>query len=466
MFLSNKIRHKKLYLLKPDYIQKKDGRYLLIWKNIPYWLIVDGEFYQFLTKCHGGQSVEIILTDISGKNYNNRKLLTDIQNLISIGILTDKDGAPKSIKANNPKTTLIENIAINITRKCNLRCAFCYNIHALTKNTDHELTCTEIISFLQNTQPFLSKNPSLAIAGGEPLEFPEKVLTIANYAKKHRFIPLVSTNGIQITDEFARQAKKVGIDVQVSIDGHNAETNDVVRGKGSFEKAIKGIRTLVKNGTYTTLSLVCHSGNLKYLQNFYEMADSLGVNEARFIPLKKIGGGLNCQFQPVDTLDIIKETISIFTRNQHLRKLMGRDCFTILANTCRYSSKKISCGIGLQTLLLDSDGTIYPCLNTLVETLRIANIRDDGFNFKHIWNNSSVLQNVRELASIENTENPCSKCLVRYWCLSGCRGETYINKGKLNAPAINCVDLRKSILEMFWILADNSDWIKPMTKIG
>ena len=35
----------------------------------------------------------------------------------------------------------------------------------------------------------------------------------------------------------------------------------------------------------------------------------------------------------------------------------------------------------------------------------------------------------------------------------------------LNAKACNCRDLRKSIIEMFWILADNSQWIKTMTHI-
>ena len=76
-----------------------------------------------------------------------------------------------------------------------------------------------------------------------------------------------------------------------------------------------------------------------------------------------------------------------------------------------------------------------------------------------------MLNRVRQQTAIDNPDNECSQCLVRYWCLGGCRGETYAVKGTLGDRAWNCKDLRKSIIEMFWILADNSDWIKGATKI-
>ena len=462
MLFLKRIKQKKLNIVEPDFDQEKKGRHLLVWKNIPYWMVVDKEFYKFLKQCNGSNSVESILSEISGSGKVKKDTLQQIQNLLSTGIFDIR----QENNFKTPNTIPIENISINVTNKCNLRCAFCYNIDALSQKTDDELSSDEIISLLKQTKPFLSKNPSLAIVGGEPLEFPDKVIAVAEYAIKNHFITLISSNGTKVTDDFAKRAKEINLEVQVSIDGHTAQINDAVRGKGSFEKTIKGIKTLVKNGTYTTLNLVCHSGNFKYLKNFYEMAVSLGVNEARFIPLKKLGGGLETKYQPVSTMDMIIESLSIFKKNEKFQKLIGRDCFTILANTCRFSSKRISCGTGLQTFLLDADGTIYPCLNTLIQEFKVVNIRDIGFNFKNIWKNSSVLKTHRELTSVQNTESPCSKCLVKYWCLGGCRGETYLNKGKLNSSAINCADLRKSILEMFWILSDNNSWIKSMEKIG
>lgn len=466
MFFSKRIGRKRLSLAKPDYIERKNGRHLLIWKDVPHWMIIDDEFSQFLTRCDGQKPLETVLADVSGDRTLDKTLLWEIHNLISLGILKDAQAQTKTNNIDQQQPIPLENIAINITRRCNLKCPFCYNLESPAGNCDKDLTCDEIISFLRETKPILSGTPSLALVGGEPLEFPEKVIAVSNYAIKHRFNTLVSTNGTKITDEFARQARKIGLEVQVSIDGHNSETNDTLRGKGTFEKARRGIQILVRHGVYTIMCMLCHSGNFEYLQDFYELADSLGVNEARFIPLKRVGGGAKCDLKPVNMEEMMKKAVRIFNRRKDLRRLMGRDCFTITANTCRFSNRRPSCGTGLQTLLLDSDGTIYPCLNTNVNEFEVANIRDEGFNFVQTWKNSRVLSNVRKLTSIENTNNACSKCLVRYWCLGGCRGETYAIRGTLNTKAGNCKDLHKSIIEMFWILADNSGWIKTMTHIG
>ena len=466
MFFSKRISRKRLNLAKPDYIEIKNGRHLLIWKDVPHWMIIDDELSQLLTRCDGHKPLETVLAGVSGERTLDKTLLSEIRNLMSLGILKDAQVRTKTRNIDEKQPVPLENIAINITHRCNLRCPFCYNLEAPAGIGDNDLTCDEIISFLRETKPILSRTPSLALVGGEPLEVPEKVIAVSNYSIKHRFKTLVSTNGTKITDEFAEQAAKIGLEVQVSIDGHNAETNDSLRGKGTFAKARRGIEILVRHGVYTIMSMICHSGNFKYLQDFYELADSLGVNEARFIPLKRVGGGAKCNLKPVDMEEMIKKSVRIFKNRRHLRRLMGRDCFTITANTCRLSNRRPSCGTGLQTLLLDSDGTIYPCLNINVNAFRIANIRDEGFNFVQTWNNSRVLSEVRKLTSIENTENACSKCLVRYWCLGGCRGETYATKGTLNTKSSNCKDLHKSIIEMFWILADNSEWIKTMTHIG
>lgn len=466
MFFSKRIGRKRLSLAKPDYIERKNGRHLFIWKDVPHWMIIDDEFSQLLTRCDGQKPLETVLAGVSGERTLDKLLLSEIRNLISLGILKDAQARTKTKNIDQQQPIPLENIAINITRRCNLRCPFCYNLEAPAGNGDNDLTCDEIITFLRETKSALSRKPSLALVGGEPLEFPEKVIAVSNYAIKHRFNTLVSTNGTKITDQFAQQAREIGLEVQVSIDGHNAETNDPLRGKGTFEKASRGIQILVRHGVYSIMCMICHSGNFEYLQDFYELADSLGVNEARFIPLKHVGGGAKCNLKPVNMEEMMKKAVRIFNNRKDLRRLMGRDCFTITANTCRLSNKRPSCGTGLQTLLLDSDGTLYPCLNTNVNAFRVANIRDEGFNFVQTWNNSRVLNNVRKLTSIENTNNACSKCLVRYWCLGGCRGETYATRGTLNTKASNCKDLHKSIIEMFWILADNSNWIKTMTHIG
>jgi len=84
-----------------------------------------------------------------------------------------------------------------------------------------------------------------------------------------------------------------------SLDGAIPQCHDAVRGQGVFQKALDGISTLVSGGAYTILSLVCHESNVAQLEAFYALGHTLGVNEVRFIPLKRIGGAETSGLRPV-----------------------------------------------------------------------------------------------------------------------------------------------------------------------
>ena len=466
MFLVRKKR-KCLCAQSPDFVEQRGANFLLIWKNIPHWMIIDSEFYSLLKHFDGAKTLQELTKGLPIKQRFDRRLSAGISNLLSLGILTevDKDfeNQPKTMQ---PKTPLIENIVINITRKCNLHCNYCYNANFPEVNINLEPEPDQIISLLEQTKPFLSAKPSLTILGGEPLLYPDKVLFLSNQANRMGFKTLVSTNGTTITDDICRHARKVGLEVQVSIDGHKPELNNTYRGKGTFQKAITGVKTLVKHRVYTIMSMVCFEENFPYLEDFYRLAHSLNVNEARFIPLKSLGRAKNAGRKPPAIETILKSAASMLEKNVELRYLTGRDCLSIIANECRCANKRQSCGTGLQTFLLDTDGSIYPCLNLNNPKFKVANITDSNFRFSHVWQNSPVLKNIRSLTSVQNPDKPCSECIVKYWCLGGCHGETYANTGSLKGRAYNCKDLRKSIIAMLWMLADNSDWIKRLTKIG
>ena len=456
MILLSKLPKKILTFLPADYCEKRGGNHLLVWRDMPHWMVVDEEFYSLLKKFDGRKTLGVILETIGKAPGESKELLLEIRNLISLGILTEEDSSRKKNVSRGRKIP-IESIAINVTRGCNLKCRYCYNNDGPTKAHSSELSGGEIVSFLKQIKPYLSKKCALNLLGGEPLLASEKLIEIARYGRKNGFNMLVSTNGTMITDDFAKQAGSVGLEVQVSVDGHNAGLNDGLRGEGVFEQIEEGLKILVENGVHTIVSMVCCKDNFAYLEDYYKWAKSLGVNEARFIPLKNMGSACGEKIEPVSMLEMIKEAGRIFGEKPELKELAGRDCFSIIANTCRYSNKRVSCGSGLQTVLLDADGSIYPCLNTNMGEFRIANIRDDDFNFGDIWESSPVLKRIRENSCIETMNNQCSKCIVKYWCLGGCRGETFAVTGKLNGPSNNCRDYRVSILEIFWILSESPD---------
>ena len=435
--------------IKPEFIQERNDKKLMIWPDVPNWLVADRELSEIIEKFDNITPIDEFIEKL-GKKVADK--------LIEIGAVFDKNRGIEKRK-NESK---LEDVCVHPTLKCNLRCKTCYNSKvAPPKN---ELTVNEFIKFFDQTIDFMSDKCCLSILGGEPLLVPDKTLKIAEHARdlgyKWRNI---STNGTLITKEFARKAKQIDLEVQVSLDGHNAETNDIYRGKGSFEKAIKGIKKLINEGTHSVLCMTYHSGNIDFLEKYFDLALDLGVNEARFAPLKYIGGGSDVSVKKLPVDQMIKRAFNMFKDNPHYLRLAGRDHFSTFAATCKLGSVTSYCGTGSRMILLDSDGEIYPCINHHLPEFRAGNIREK--NFAEIWQNSSILKHLREIYLVDNRNKKCSKCVIKHWCLGGCRGETYHVTHNLRTCCIDCANIKKAVIEMFWLLSGDTSFMRTAKQL-
>jgi len=456
------ITAQRLQYRTPDYREERDGLVLLVWGDLPYWTVVDHEFESLLRALDGKRRLGEIVADHAAWQAQRQEVTANLRLLRDAGIFAP----PVARSPAKPPLygTKIESVGINMTRQCNLRCRFCYNLPYLTPGNAHEITVPEVHAFLRALRPFVSQRPLLTLLGGEPLLEADKLLAVAAYARRLSYTVLVSTNGIAVTDDFARRATQLGVQVQVSLDGPTAMLHDAVRGAGAFDDAVRGVHTLRRHQTYTIVSMVCHQGNVASLADFYRFAHALGVNEARFISLKCLGGAMQGEFLPVPLDALLRHAGAILAQHPEFRALTGRDVLAIMADTCRYSWRRASCGAGLQTVLLDADGALYPCANTNHPAFAIANIREAGFAFRRAWLASPVLHDLRRQTMLATADDAHATCPVRYWCLGGCRGENYALTGSLNKRPPQCAELRRGILEMCWLLAEHPDLVRPASK--
>jgi radical SAM protein with 4Fe4S-binding SPASM domain len=448
----------------PDYREERGDAVLLVWGDVPYWTVVDREGEALLQALDGKHTLGEIIDGRPAWRAQREAILSLLNSLQGAGVFTTSPAHP-SLPGPPLYGARIENVAMNLTKRCNLRCRFCYYLPQLTTDTAEELSAAEMVAFLRAVRPCLGKQPVLTILGGEPLLEADKLLTVAEQAIRQRMVVLVSTNGTQVTEAFARRAAVLGLQVQVSLDGPTAALHDAVRGRGAFTRAMAGVRTLVQQRAHTILSMVCHRGNLDSLEAYYRFALASGVNEARFIPLKALGGATDGAFAPVPMDELLRRAFAIFQQHPEFLPLAGRDAFTIQAHTCQYSMRRPSCGTGLQTVLLDANGTLYPCLNTNQPAFRIANMREPGFEFRTVWRTSPVLDAIRRHTVLYHSDHPHAGCPVRYWCLGGCRGENFALTGGLENRPPHCAELRRGIIAMFWMLAERPDLGRPSTKL-
>jgi MoaA/NifB/PqqE/SkfB family radical SAM enzyme len=85
--------------------------------------------------------------------------------------------------------------------------------------------------------------------------------------------------------------------IKISLDGGDAETNDSIRSKGSFEKVMRNLPLIRKAGRFETIFMLnSHEENFKSLPSFFKLCQDLGVDGLiieRFIPLGRGKESLN-----------------------------------------------------------------------------------------------------------------------------------------------------------------------------
>jgi len=450
---------KEIYVCKPwEYEEKRGKKYLLIWPDLPRWMVVDYELYVFLKILNGNKDINDVIEHLS-KFFHKKvdiieKQIYDISmKLIKYGIISKKGEERKTGFTIKGK---IDNVSLNVTTRCNLNCKMCYNKFNNIPIED-ELTATEIKDFLDQVMEFSEKHVLLNIGGGEPFIVPDKTLEVAEYATHLGFKDVwIITNGTLITREIARQINRLKLKIMVSLDGSNEKEHDFLRGKGNFKKTVRGIKLLKKEGVFVMTNFMCHKSNYKSLNAYYGLAKQLGVDSARFIPFKLMGGGLEGEIKKVPIDKLMDTAYEMFIHHPEYESLRGSDCFSVFAFECRRAVKQDWCGAGELTVLLDADGTIYPCPGHILPEFKCGNIRTQSF--RDIWLNSQVLKNLREKYRINSYEK-CSSCIVRYWCL-WCRGETYNVTHDFRSSSIDCKSYKKAIIEMFWRLAEHPELVK------
>lgn len=445
------ILERVLVLAPPDLEVSREGRTLLVWGGEPHWMVVDGELRDYLLSLDGSVTAGAALGARSGES---RRTAADVlRMLLRLGVVHEPDGRGRRAERERNSPPRIENVAWNVTAACNLRCRMCYFQADGLERAGNELEADEVLRVLDAARPFLARRPWLFLLGGEPLLRPERVLAVADACRRRGIRAQVSTNGTAVTPSFADGARRAGLEVQVSLDGPDAALHDALRGEGSFARAAEGLRTLVRHRVRTLVSMVCTADNLPHLERYFELARELGAREARFIPLKRMGGAAGEGIREAPLPEAVREAAKLFRRRPDLAALAGRDLFSILAHTCRQSARRESCGTGRQTFLLDADGSLYPCLNTRHPDLRLGSVRDPGFDFARWWREAEGLALHRRRTRLDALAAPCGACAVRHWCLAGCRGEAFARAGSLASPPPGCEGNREAVLEMFWTLA-------------
>ena len=171
------------------------------------------------------------------------------------------------------------NIFFHILTKCNLKCRHCYiNPGQHGKNTLPLSVITAwLAAFARDSH---SKN--LIFLGGEPTLHPDLPAAV-EYARNLGFGSItIDTNGYLFHDILSK-VKPGEVDFfSFSLDGASRETNDRIRGAGSFDTCIAGIRKAKSMGFATSLIFTASSTNIQEADRLPFLLKDLGIDRFFF----------------------------------------------------------------------------------------------------------------------------------------------------------------------------------------
>jgi [mycofactocin precursor peptide]-tyrosine decarboxylase / 3-amino-5-[(4-hydroxyphenyl)methyl]-4,4-dimethylpyrrolidin-2-one synthase len=314
-----------------------------------------------------------------------------------------------------------------LTYGCNLACVHC--LSSSGRRDPRELTTAQarhVIDELHGLQVFY-----VNIGGGEPMIRPD-FFELIGYAVERGVGVKFSTNGTMLTPAAAaRLAAMDYVDVQVSIDGADAATNDAVRGPGSYAAARRAMDNLAAAGQRGfKISIVVTRHNVGQLDALQRLADSCGA-QLRLTRLRPSGRGADTWAELHPTQQQQRDLHAWLTERPGV--LTGDSFFHLSALGAPLPGLNL-CGAGRVVCLIDPIGDVYACPFVLHEQFRAGSVLDEG-GFTGVWRASPLLRSLREPGSA----GACSSCGSYDACRGGCMASKFFTGLPLDGPDPECV---------------------------
>ena len=315
-----------------------------------------------------------------------------------------------------------------LTYACNLQCVHC--LSSSGQRDERELTTAEakrVLDELRDLQVFY-----INIGGGEPM-VRRDFFEIVEYAIGNGVGVKFSTNGAFIDAAKAQRLAAMDyLDIQISLDGIDAVTNDAVRGDGSYAMARRAMDNLAAAGFGPfKISVVVTRHNVDQLDGFKALADSYGA-QLRVTRLRPSGRGADSWHHLHPTND---QQMQIYRwLLAHGESVLTGDSFFHLNALGEPLPGLNMCGAGRVVCLIDPIGDVYACPFVIHDQFKAGSVRDTG-GFARVWKDSELFRSLREPESA----GACASCGNYDSCQGGCMAAKFFTGLPLDGPDPECV---------------------------
>ncbi len=317
---------------------------------------------------------------------------------------------------------------------CNLQCKYCFydDVAAHRTAPNRGMMADETLETLvKKAFEYGEGAIGFAFQGGEPtlagLDFYRKLL---DFQKEYNPKPIriqnsIQTNGLLIDAKWAAFLAENHFLVGLSLDGpkdiHDLNRTDV-RGQGSYSRVEKTVALLNQYQVeYNILGVVTKSV-ARHIEKVYHYFTKRGFEYLQFIPcLDELGekpGQNPYSLTPEAYEDFLKRLFDLWYRDfQSGRRISIRMFDNILQRLLGYPPESCDMkGYCSANIVIEADGTVYPCDFYVLDSWKLGDIFHDGFQ--------DMLQGetARSFVAVsQGIAEQCRGCEAFAICRGGCR---------------------------------------------
>lgn len=289
------------------------------------------------------------------------------------------------------KKRLPDQFSVGITARCPNNCIHC---GAAGIKPEREMKLEEICSLLDQTLELGTY--LISFDGGETMMRKDLVEMVA-HVDKTKAIATCFTSGYGLSEERAKALKNAGLyAAHISLDSPSEAEHDRIRGrKGAYLDSLSGIKNAKAAGIMTDMFVVVSPDNIDELEEFYSLAENLGMQELSIYEIIAVGRWLEHEDEVIGKKDVL--------RLEKFQKTMNKksDGPRVTAFPYFMGPDLFGCFAGRRWMHVASDGEVMPCAYT---PLSFGNVLEESL--EAIWKRMGKHEAYKKQAKYCMMRNP------------------------------------------------------------
>jgi pyrroloquinoline quinone biosynthesis protein E len=312
-------------------------------------------------------------------------------------------------------------LLLELTYRCPLHCAFCYNPLDFAR-AERELDTEDWLRVLREARALGAVQ--LGLSGGEPLAR-DDLETIVGHAHQLGFYTNLITSGVGLTERRIAALKAAGLDhIQLSFQDSTRQMNDFLSSTRTFDLKSK-VAALIKQYEFPmVLNVVLHRLNIDHVEAILGMAERLGAEYVELANAQYYGWAWHNreQLMPSRAQVVRAEAVTAEFREKIGARMQ---IYFVVPDYFERRPKACMRGLGSMFLTVTPDGTALPChAARMLPGFEFPNVR--SASVEQVWVESEAFNRFRGDAWMKE---PCRSCPEKTKDFGGCRCQAYLLTG-------------------------------------